>query len=107
MYNFKNNPFTPTFGSIPLHLAGRERLISDVLNGLKNDPGDPNRATIHIGARGSGKTVLLTKIALRDGSRGKLISAMTVSFTFYVFSPFMKSSKKRRFSFIIVGVSSS
>jgi hypothetical protein len=70
MYNLNNNPFTPTFGSIPLHLAGRERLISDVLNGLNNGPGDPNRATIYIGARGSGKTVLLTKIAEEASANG-------------------------------------
>jgi hypothetical protein len=57
------NPFTPTFGSIPMLMAGRDRLISAVLNGLRNGPGDPNRATIFTGARGSGKTVLLTKIA--------------------------------------------
>ena len=56
------NPFTPTFGKIPLQIAGRQTLIKDVLDGLENNPGDPNRSTIFIGARGTGKTVLLTKI---------------------------------------------
>jgi hypothetical protein len=73
MYN-NNNPFTPTFGSIPLHLAGRDRLINDVLEGLRNGPGDPNRATIYIGARGSGKTVLLTKIT-EEASESGWVSA--------------------------------
>jgi DNA-binding IscR family transcriptional regulator len=58
----KKNPFTPTFGSEPMLLAGREQLIEDVISGLENGPGDPNRATIFTGPRGSGKTVLLGKI---------------------------------------------
>ncbi|MDR1014201.1 MAG: ATP-binding protein [Coriobacteriales bacterium] len=58
-----NNPFTPVFGSEPLYLAGRKKLVSDVLRGLENGPGDPNRTTVFTGARGSGKTVLLSHIA--------------------------------------------
>jgi len=57
------NPFTPTFGKPPMFLAGRDKLLDDVISGLENKPGDPNRTTIFIGARGSGKTVLLSKIA--------------------------------------------
>jgi len=68
------NPFTPTFGSIPLHLAGRDSIIRDVLDGLDNGPGDPYRSTIFVGARGSGKTVLLAKIA-EDASANGWISA--------------------------------
>ena len=64
------NPFTPTFGSIPLQLAGRDKIISDILEGLNNNPGDPNRATIFIGAQGSGKTVLLAKIAEEASTHG-------------------------------------
>jgi len=57
------NPFTPSFGSEPLVLAGRARIIEDVIAGLENRPGDPNRSTLFTGPRGSGKTVLLAKIA--------------------------------------------
>ena len=64
------NPFTPSFGSIPLQLAGREKIIQDTLEGLDNGPGDPHRATIFIGARGSGKTVLLAKIAEEASANG-------------------------------------
>jgi len=64
------NPFTPSFGSIPLQLAGREKIISDTLEGLDNGPGDPHRATVFIGARGSGKTVLLAKIAEEASANG-------------------------------------
>jgi DNA replication protein DnaC len=62
-----DNPFTPTFGSIPPLFAGRERMIEDVVTGLDNAPGDPNRSTIFIGARGTGKTALLAKIAEEAG----------------------------------------
>ena len=64
------NPFTPTFGSIPLQMAGRGKIITDILNGLDNGPGDPNRASIFVGARGSGKTVLLAKIAEEASANG-------------------------------------
>jgi len=56
------NPFTPVFGNEPPILAGRSHLIGDVLKGLENPPGDPNRITIFTGPRGSGKTVLLNTI---------------------------------------------
>ena len=64
------NPFTPRFGSIPLQLAGRDELISNILGGLSNEPGDPNRSTIFVGARGTGKTVLLAKIAEEASAKG-------------------------------------
>jgi len=38
MKEFLKNPFTPTFGSIPLQLAGRDRIISEILDGLGNGP---------------------------------------------------------------------
>ncbi len=69
---YTKNPFTPTFGSIPFQFAGRERIIDDILNGLDNAPGDPNRSTLFIGARGTGKTVLLARIAEEALSLGWL-----------------------------------
>lgn len=57
------NPFTPTFGCVPFELAGRDRVMQEILEGLDNAPGDPNRASIFVGARGTGKTVLLASIA--------------------------------------------
>ena len=64
------NPFTPAFGSEPLFFIGRERIIDNILGGLENGPGDPNRASILVGPRGSGKTVLLTKIAFEASQIG-------------------------------------
>ena len=70
MIRRSNNPITPTFGSMPYALAGRTELIDDVIGGLANRPGDPNRSTIFIGPRGSGKTVLLRTIADEASSQG-------------------------------------
>jgi hypothetical protein len=60
MYN--NNPFTPSFGREPNLMLGREKYIEDYIAGINNSFGDPRRATIFTGARGTGKTVLLKKI---------------------------------------------
>jgi AAA+ ATPase superfamily predicted ATPase len=73
------NPFTPAFGSEPLFIAGREQIISDILGGLANRPGDPNRASILVGPRGSGKTVLLTKIATEASQMGWISASVTAS----------------------------
>ncbi len=59
----RRNPFTPTFGHAPFTFVGRDELIDDVIEGLSEGPGNPNRATIFLGPRGSGKTVLLSTIA--------------------------------------------
>ena len=64
------NPFTPTFGRIPFALAGRTELIDDVMGGLANQPGDPNRATLFYGPRGCGKTVLMRAIAREAAQLG-------------------------------------
>lgn len=66
----KKNPFRPTFGSIPVSIAGREDIMLDILDGLRNKPGDPNRSCIFSGPRGTGKTVLLTAIANIAESEG-------------------------------------
>lgn len=58
--NALNNPFTPTFGIVPPIMAGRTYLIDDVVRALDRGPGDPNLATIYVGARGTGKTALLS-----------------------------------------------
>ena len=73
------NPFTPTFGGVPLQLAGRDKIISDILGGLDNGPGDPNRATIFVGARGSGKTVLLAKVAEEASANGWICANVNAS----------------------------
>ncbi len=57
------NPFTPSFGKVPPHMAGREQLISELRNAIESGPGDPNLSMLVIGARGTGKTALLTRVS--------------------------------------------
>lgn len=57
------NPFTPTFGSVPLFMAGREHIVRDIARGFDNGPGDPNLSTIFTGPRGTGKTALLSYLS--------------------------------------------
>ncbi|MDR7329572.1 ATP-binding protein [Corynebacterium guangdongense] len=56
------NPFRPTFGASPHHWAGRQTILDDFREGIADGPGDPHRSLIISGARGIGKTVLLTEL---------------------------------------------
>lgn len=57
------NPFTPNFGQIPRVLAGRDMLLDEMRNAFENAPGDPSLTSILVGARGTGKTSLLSQLA--------------------------------------------
>ena len=56
------NPFTPAFGTMPFILAGRDELLDRMAWAFEDGFGNPNLSTILIGPRGSGKTVLLSRI---------------------------------------------
>ena len=75
----QKNPFTPSFGTTPPLLAGRSDVIDEFINGLEAGPGDPARATLYVGQRGSGKTVLLN--ALQDAARGRGWAVLSESAT--------------------------
>ena len=64
------NPFTPSFGKVPAHLAGRSQILSAMSGAFESGVGDPNLCTILVGARGTGKTALLSSIARDASSRG-------------------------------------
>ena len=66
----RKNPFTPTFGHQPYTFIGRDDLMDDVFEGLSDLPGEPNRATVFMGPRGSGKTVLVSTIAKEASQMG-------------------------------------
>ena len=59
----QKNPFTPNFGQVPMYMAGREQIIQEVMRALDEDAGSPARTSIMIGARGTGKTALLSYFA--------------------------------------------
>ncbi len=57
------NPFTPTFGEVPAHMAGRSSVIRDLTRAFGSSRRHPNLTTAITGARGSGKTALLSLAA--------------------------------------------
>lgn len=59
----RDNIFSPSFGNRPKRIIGRDQLIEDLTEGLKTTQGSRERATLILGQRGSGKTVLLWEIA--------------------------------------------
>lgn len=64
------NPFTPSFGEIPAHLAGRKQIIDDLNRAFSSESRKPELTTIVSGARGTGKTTLLTLLANEAEERG-------------------------------------
>jgi len=93
-----SNPFTPVFGNEPPIFAGRTQLIGNVISGLENAPGDPNRITIFTGPRGIGKTVLLTTIAARAEEIGWI--GVHTSASNLMLDQFIEQIEKRAASFI-------
>lgn len=64
------NPFKPTAGRMPPALVGRDQVIGDFVEGLDNGIGAPGRLMRVTGARGIGKTVLLTEFGRIARGRG-------------------------------------
>lgn len=106
------NPFTPTFGIAPAHLAGRKTLLADMRGAFEDGLGNPNLSTILVGPRGSGKTSLLSCIALEAQARG-WISVDVVAAegmledvfqqTVFAASEFIEGAKKTRLSGLGIG----
>ena len=59
----EENPFTPSFGEIPLHLAGRSEIIRSFQRAFESQRRRPELTTIFSGARGTGKTSLTAYLA--------------------------------------------
>ena len=57
------NPFTPGFGQVPAYLAGREYLLNEIKTALASPSFSPDLTTLFIGARGTGKTALLSYLS--------------------------------------------
>ena len=66
----KSNPFTPVFGQIPLHMAGREDILEEMDEAFASNGQDPNLTSIIVGARGTGKTALLSLLSKEAESQG-------------------------------------
>lgn len=68
------NPFTPVFGRIPPFMAGRELLIADLDKAFDSAGADPNLSSIFVGARGTGKTALLTYLSKDAEASGWVVA---------------------------------
>lgn len=73
------NPFTPIFGKIPSYLAGRREIIEDMLGAFDVGVNDPSLSSIFVGARGTGKTALLSYLAAEATKRGWIAANVTAS----------------------------
>ncbi len=71
------NPFTPVVGKVPLHIAGREGIISDVQTALAGSGNDPAIISLLVGPRGTGKTALLSYFADNAESTGWVTARVT------------------------------
>lgn len=67
------NPFKPSAGSSPPFLVGRDAMLDEIIEDIDNGPGAPHRLTIFTGARGVGKTVMLSAVGDRVMGAGWLV----------------------------------
>lgn len=74
---FTENPFTPSFGEVPLHLAGRRQLIASFERALSSDRRRPELTMLLSGARGAGKTTLLSLLASQAERLGWVTASTT------------------------------
>ncbi len=61
--SIEENPFTPSFGEIPVYLAGRREIIDACSRAFLSERRRPELTTLFSGARGTGKTALLSYLA--------------------------------------------
>ena len=74
----KGDVFSPAFGNRPSQLVGRDDALDTLVAGLSSAPGSRERATMLLGQRGMGKTVLLWELADRARERGFVVASPTV-----------------------------
>lgn len=73
------NPFTPVFGKVPPFMAGREQVINDIIEALLSNGNSPDICSLFVGARGIGKTALLTYLSREAGRRGWITARVTAT----------------------------
>jgi len=64
------NPFSPTFGSTPPLLAGRDQVLGRFSEAMDTGPTHPDYTLLVTGNRGTGKTALLNVLEARAFERG-------------------------------------
>ncbi len=66
----RQNPFAPTFGIVPIYMAGSDALLDNMAAAFEQGVGNPGLCTLLIGPRGSGKTALLSCIGEEARNQG-------------------------------------
>lgn len=69
----EDNPFTPSFGEVPLVMAGRGEILAEFDRSLSSAARRPSLTTLVSGARGTGKTALLTLVGSHAQERGWIV----------------------------------
>lgn len=73
----QHNPFTPVFGKVPAYLAGRERITDEIVEAFDEGGTNPSLCSVFTGARGTGKTALLTYLGRRAERSGWVVANIT------------------------------
>lgn len=66
------NPFTPSFGTVPLFPAGRDLILREMSSAFDNYLGNPMLTSLLVGPGGSGKTTLPSMISDKAKEKGWL-----------------------------------
>lgn len=69
--------FQPTFGNRPEQYIGRDGMIEDFMEGLREPIGSRNRCTLFLGQRGMGKTALLLELSDRATQASFVVARVT------------------------------
>ena len=69
--------FQPTFGNRPEQYIGRDGVIENFMEGLREPIGSRNRCTLFLGQRGMGKTALLLELSDRASQAGFVVARVT------------------------------
>jgi hypothetical protein len=69
----RSSPFEPTFGANPPLLVGRDDQLDDFVDCLEDGARGPARASLYVGLRGVGKTVMLNAVEDEARRRGWIV----------------------------------
>lgn len=73
------NPFSPTFGTTPPLLAGRDGVLERFAEALDSGPTHPDYTLLITGDRGTGKTALLNVLEAQAADRGWMTITATAT----------------------------
>ena len=91
--------FQPTFGTRPVLYIGRDKVIEQFMNGLKEPIGSRNRCTLFLGQRGMGKTALLLELSERAQNAGYVVARVTAGALGFSFGLTFSDVTERQYGF--------